>query len=170
MMLVDGQKFQLAPYRKGTAPLIVINALFESAAKEYGNRVIGVILTGLLRDGTVGLRAVHEAGGLTIVQSPAEAEYPDMPRNAMADLPVTFCLNQAEIGPALDLLVRRTAGLETGLAVSIRTLKERIALLVRLVHQSTKNDQTLAYLSSELNALKQDLDSIQTLLNAAVIH
>ena len=74
-----------------------------------------MILTGLLRDVTAGLRAVHEAGGLTIVQNPAEAEYPDMPRNAMADLLVIFCLNQAEMGPALDLLVRRTAGLETRL-------------------------------------------------------
>ena len=63
-----------------------------------------------MRDGTVGLRAVHEAGGLTMVQNPAEAEYPDMPRNAMSDLPVTFCLDLAEIGPALDLLVRRTLG------------------------------------------------------------
>ena len=67
-----------------------------------------------MRDGTVGLRAVHEAGGLTMVQNPAEAEYPDMPRNAMSDLPVTFCLDLAEIGPALDLLVRRTAGTGNG--------------------------------------------------------
>jgi chemotaxis response regulator CheB len=38
--------------------------LFESAAKEFGDRVIGVILTRMLRDGTVGLKAVHDAGGL----------------------------------------------------------------------------------------------------------
>jgi two-component system chemotaxis response regulator CheB len=167
---IDRQRFQLVPYPRTPAPSVVINSLFESAAREYGNRVIGVILTGMLRDGTAGLKAVHEAGGLTIVQDPYDAEYPDMPRNAMANLPVTFCLNLAEIGLALDLLVRRKAGLETGLAVSIRTLKERIALFVRLIHQSKANDQTLVYLSSELHALERDLQSIQTLLNQAGVH
>ena len=73
-------------------PVSTINRLFISAAQNYGERVIGVILTGLLKDGTDGLRAVHQAGGLTIVQDPEEAEYPDMPTNAMKELPVTFCL------------------------------------------------------------------------------
>jgi two-component system chemotaxis response regulator CheB len=100
---IDRQSFQLVPYPRKPAPSVVINSLFESAAREYGNRVIGVILTGMLRDGTAGLKAVHEAGGLTMVQNPDDAEYPDMPRNAMANLPVTFCLNLAEIGLALDL-------------------------------------------------------------------
>ena len=166
---VDGAQFQLAPYRKGTAPLTVINALFESAARACGNRVIGVIFTGLMRDGTVGLRAVHEAGGLTMVQNPAEAEYPDMPRNAMSDLPVTFCLDLAEIGPALDLLVRRTAGLESGLAASVRMLKDRVGLLTRLISQSQRNDQTLGYLTTEMHGLERDLTDVRAILNQAVV-
>jgi two-component system chemotaxis response regulator CheB len=93
--------------RRTRVPAVTINALFESAAQEFGDRVIGVILTGLLKDGTNGLKAVHEAGGLTIVQDPTEAEYPDMPASAMQDLPVTFCLSLAEIGPTLELLARR---------------------------------------------------------------
>lgn len=71
-------------------PVTTIDRLFRSAAENYGERVIGVILTGLLKDGTEGLRAVHEAGGLTIVQDPREAEFPDMPASAMEGLPVTF--------------------------------------------------------------------------------
>ena len=59
-----------------TAPLTVMSPRFESASKAYENHVIHVILTGLLSDETVGLRAGHEAGALTKVQSPAEAEYP----------------------------------------------------------------------------------------------
>lgn len=143
----------------------LINALFESAATEYGNRVIGVVLTGLLRDGTTGLRAIHEAGGLTIVQNPVTAEFPDMPANAMHDLPVTFCLNVAEIGPALDLLVRRKAGLETGLAVSVRLLKKRVALLLTLQSQSQRNAETRDYLSTELLLLQRYLRSIQQTLD-----
>ena len=146
-------------------PVTTINRLFESAAMAYRDRVIGVILTGLLRDGTAGLRAVHDAGGLTIVQDPAEAEYPDMPMNAMRDLPVTFCLRLAEIGPALDILSRRGTTFETGLSASLRLLKERMALFKRLLVQSTKNRNTRDFLMSELDTLQQDLRATQTLLD-----
>jgi two-component system chemotaxis response regulator CheB len=149
-------------------PTVTINRLFTSAAQSYSERVIGVVLTGLLRDGTEGLRAVHEAGGLTMVQDPREAEYPDMPTNAMEKLPVTFCLNLAEIGPALELLVRRTARFETGLAVAIRTLRDRAALLVRLFEQSSRNPGTLEFLSNELASLRRDLQSIDDLVKADV--
>src|SRR5215467_2922796 len=108
--------FHMVSYDRGQAPTTTINVLFESAAKAYGDRVIGVILTGLLRDGTVGLKAVHDAGGLTIVQDPEDSEYREMPTSAMKDLPVTFCLRLSDIGLALDLLARRKAVLETGLA------------------------------------------------------
>ena len=98
---------------------------------------------------------MHEAGGLTMVQDPREAEYADMPTNAMEDLPVTFCLNLAEIGPALELLVRRTAQFETGLEVAIRTLRDRVALLVRLGEQSWRNPGTRSFIENELALLRQ---------------
>ena len=151
-------------------PVTTINRLFESAAKTYHDRVIGVILSGLLRDGTAGLKAVHEAGGLTIVQDPAEAEYPDMPQNAMRDLPVTFCLRLAEIGPALDLLARRGTELESGLAASVRMLKERVELLQRLLIQSTHIRSTHEFLTAELITLQQYLHATQTLLNETLSH
>ena len=97
--------------------LSTINHMFKAAARRYGERVIPVILAGLWRDGTAGSKAVHGAGSLTMVEDPNEAEYRDMPANAMEKLPVTFCLKLAEIGPALELLVRRSAEFETGLAV-----------------------------------------------------
>lgn len=141
----------------------------ESAAKEYGDRVIGVILTGLLKDGTAGLKAVHEAGGLTIVQDPTSAEYPDMPASAMKDLPVTFCLDLANIGPALDLLVRREKKLETGLAASVRMVKERVALLARLIAQSKRNPATSQFLSTKMIALELDLRSLEALVAKALV-
>ena len=150
-------------------PATTINRLFTSAAQAYRERVTGVILTGLLRDGTKGLRAVHEGGGLTIVQDPREAEYPDMPANAMEGLPVTFCLNLADIGPALELLVRRTARFETGLAVAVRTLRDRAALLVRLVDQSARNPGTRDFLIHELASLRCDIESIDDLLKPSAL-
>jgi chemotaxis response regulator CheB len=160
---LSGRTFTLSPYDRGSRPVSTINELFESAAQEFRDRVIGVILTGLLRDGTVGLRAVHNAGGITIVQDPQNAEYPDMPANAMQDLPVTFCLKLADIGVTLDLLARRKTELETGLSVSVRTLKERVALLLRLIAQSKRNPETHQFLLREMNALQVDLRAVQAL-------
>jgi two-component system chemotaxis response regulator CheB len=60
-----------------------IDALFRSAAYSYGPRVIGVVLTGYLDDGTSGLWTVQRLGGLTIVQDPRDAASPAMPANAL---------------------------------------------------------------------------------------
>ncbi len=152
------------PESEPDRPITTINRLFASAAKAYGRRVIGVVLSGLLEDGTDGLRAVHEAGGLTIVQDPKEAEFPSMPTSAMAHLPVTFCLNLSDIGAALELLVRRETKFETGLAVAVRTLRARATLLVSLAEQSWRNPGTHEFLVKELASLNRDLRSINDLV------
>jgi len=143
-----------------------IDRLFESAAKAYGDRVIGVILSGYLADGSHGLRAVHEAGGVTVIQNPADAEYPDMPIAALKFVPeATFTLNGADIGLTLDLMARRNTELESGLASAVRALKDRIALLVRLVAESKGNEATHRYLCTELTSLRSELQSVESLLN-----
>ena len=166
---LKGNMLQVTSQERGTRQNVTINTLFESAAKEYGHRVIGVILTGYLKDGTAGLKAIHEAGGLTIVQDPKDAEYPDMPASAMNDLPVTFCLDLADIGPTLDLLARRKTELETGLAASVRMVKKRVAFLARLIVQSTKNQSTSQYLSAEIIALQDDLHLLEAAVAKALV-
>jgi chemotaxis response regulator CheB len=161
---LEDRTLQLLPYDRGTGLFTTINLLFKSAAQKFRDRVIGVILTGLLQDGTEGLRAVHSAGGISIVQDPQEAEYPQMPASALQDLPVTFCLKLADIGPTLDLLARRKTELEPGLAISVRLLKERVALLARLIAQSKRNPETHQFLSAEMIELELELRSIQALL------
>jgi two-component system chemotaxis response regulator CheB len=61
-----------------------VDPMFTSGAREYGSRVIGVLVTGQLNDGVAGLVAIKRYGGLSIVQDPGEAEAPSMPRNAIA--------------------------------------------------------------------------------------
>jgi two-component system chemotaxis response regulator CheB len=60
-----------------------IDVLFESAAEAYGGEVIGVLLTGANEDGAAGLRAIHERGGLCVVQDPATATRSRMPQSAI---------------------------------------------------------------------------------------
>jgi two-component system chemotaxis response regulator CheB len=96
------------PYENRTRP--AVNALFRSAALHYGSRVIGVVLTGLLDDGTEGLIAIKAAGGMSVIQDPADAEWPSMPRNAQKRDHVDHSLPLAEIPALLVRLVREEAG------------------------------------------------------------
>lgn len=78
-----------------------IDPLFRSAAQVYGPRVIGVVLSGNLDDGTAGLGTITQLGGLAIVQDPSDALFPSMPASALKHVAVEHCLPVREIGPAL---------------------------------------------------------------------
>ena len=79
-----------------------IDVLFESAADAYGPGLIGVILTGANQDGAKGLKAVVEAGGRAIVQSPEGAYAAAMPRAAIAECPEARVLSLKEIATYLQ--------------------------------------------------------------------
>ena len=74
-----------------------IDLLFETASEAYGDRLIGVILTGYNNDGAAGIRSIRKHGGLTIAQDPAKAVFPEMPRAAIATGSVQHILAPAEI-------------------------------------------------------------------------
>ncbi|HSI75241.1 MAG TPA: chemotaxis protein CheB [Lunatimonas sp.] len=84
-----------------------IDPLFRSAAVAFGAGVIGILLTGYLDDGTSGMKAIKKCGGICIVQDPMEAEYPDMPRNALNNVKVDYCLPISEMGALLSTIILR---------------------------------------------------------------
>jgi two-component system chemotaxis response regulator CheB len=84
-----------------------IDPLFRSAAVAYGSRVVGVVLSGMLDDGTAGLLAIKRCGGIALVQEPEEAAFPDMPRNALANVAVDHCLPIAALASKVGELVEQ---------------------------------------------------------------
>lgn len=88
-----------------------VDVLFRSAARAYERRVIGVVLSGTLGDGALGLAAIKIRGGLTIVQDPEEALFSGMPRNALNTAPIDYCLPIDGIADRLiDLTTRPALG------------------------------------------------------------
>ncbi|MCR6483797.1 chemotaxis protein CheB [Amycolatopsis sp. OK19-0408] len=105
-LLTDGDSVILTrgPTENGHRP--AINATFRSAAVTAGPRTVGVILSGTLDDGSAGLRAIVERGGLAVVQDPADALYAGMPESALAAVDAEYVLPASELGATLDKLVR----------------------------------------------------------------
>jgi two-component system, chemotaxis family, protein-glutamate methylesterase/glutaminase len=81
-----------------------VDVLFESASEIYGNRLLGVILTGANEDGARGLAAIKDAGGVTLVQSPDTAQSPMMVLSALALRPADAVLSLEQIAEALRTL------------------------------------------------------------------
>jgi two-component system chemotaxis response regulator CheB len=86
-----------------------VDPLFRSAARNYGSRVVGVILTGALDDGTAGVVAIKEAGGITIAQDPQEAFSSGMPRSAIATGRIDHVLPLRDVPVMLTALVEEDA-------------------------------------------------------------
>jgi two-component system, chemotaxis family, protein-glutamate methylesterase/glutaminase len=92
-----------------------IDLLFLTAARHFGERVIGVVLTGFLEDGSSGLLAIKNAGGIAIIQSPEDAEVASMPRRVLQQVHPDYCVPVTEIGLLLNKLTTLPA---TAIAVT----------------------------------------------------
>lgn len=86
-----------------------IDVLFESAASVYKERACGILLTGTNSDGALGLKAIHQNNGLTIVQDPTDAEFPLMPQSALDLFKPNYVASIPKIPEILAELVRGEA-------------------------------------------------------------
>lgn len=95
-----------------------IDVLFRSAARAYGDRVIGVVLSGSLDDGASGLYAVKERDGKAVVQDPVDALYSSMPTAAIRAVAVDHCVPKIELGSVLMHLTHELIPVEREDSVS----------------------------------------------------
>jgi len=116
-----------------------IDALFRSAARWAGPRVIGVILTGARDDGAVGMKAIKQRGGITIVQDPLEAPFPSMPMNVMQYIKVDYSIPLREIAPLLGKLSHEQAEEEGKYPVP-----DQIEIEARIAEQEMESDELIA--------------------------
>jgi two-component system chemotaxis response regulator CheB len=105
-LLIEGDRLAVKKGPKENRFRPSIDALFRSAAYEYGPRVIGVILSGALDDGTSGLWSVKRLGGIAIIQEPSDARFESMPKSALEYVQADYKLPAREIGALLSRLVK----------------------------------------------------------------
>jgi two-component system CheB/CheR fusion protein len=135
--VVDGA-LSLTPAPEAGTPRPSIDGLMRSAARSWGDRSVGVILSGTGTDGAAGMRAIKAAGGVTIVQEPRTAKFPAMPRAAIGTGSVDLVAPAEEIGE----LLRRACGAEqpAGADGSPGWTTEALAELVDAVRSATGVD------------------------------
>lgn len=122
-----------------------INNLFRSAAAVYNSRVIGIILTGMLDDGTAGMSNIKRAGGIAIVQDPNEADYPDMPLSVVDTVEVDFIESLSKMGVLLKEIIANTEPQKV-------TVPEDILVEARIDQRvSTRIDDLTQFEKSEIN-------------------
>jgi two-component system chemotaxis response regulator CheB len=111
------------PKENGHRP--AIDPLFRTAAHGYGPRVMGVVLSGMLDDGTAGLLSIKTRGGMALVQRPEDALFPGMPLSALDEVEADHCLPASELGSVLERLAREP--MEDGAAPIPRDMESEMA-------------------------------------------
>jgi two-component system chemotaxis response regulator CheB len=119
-LLLDGDKIRLGigPTENNARPSI--DPMFRSVGACCGHRAIGVVLTGALGDGSAGLYALKQCGGITVVQDPEDAAHPSMPMSALRKARVDHVESLASMPALLDGLVHQRAGPQISAPATIR--------------------------------------------------
>lgn len=133
-MIVAAGRLRLLRSPKENCARPAIDPLFRSVAENYGDRAVGVILTGNLNDGTLGLAEIKRCGGIAIGQDPTDAAYPEMPRSAAVHVALDYSLPLSEIPRLLVELVHRKDGKDV--AMSTTTL-QATGPVTEIVNQET---------------------------------
>ncbi|MCI5143673.1 MAG: chemotaxis protein CheB [Candidatus Electrothrix sp. ATG1] len=110
LLIERDETFSLSVDEKVNYSRPSIDVLFESAADVYGAALVGVLMTGANHDGACGLRRIKKHGGLTLVEDPATAKFPEMPRSALACTEVDHVLSLDNLGDFISSLTDECPG------------------------------------------------------------
>jgi two-component system chemotaxis response regulator CheB len=141
-LIIDDHRIRLnqAPSQNYWRPSI--DVLFRSAASSHNSKVIGIIFSGLLDDGTAGMDAIKRCGGICIVQEPQEAEFSDMPLNVLKKVEVDYRAAISDIPYILEDIFSKPARKET-------SVPEDIRLEAEMTRDATSNMNTLDRLGTQ---------------------
>ena len=101
---VEGDHFDINVETSAQSRIRRIDDLFKSVARSAGKNAVGIVLSGLLSDGVEGIKAINEAGGICIVQDPADADYGGLPENVLAQVNAHFVGTSEDIAKLLVAL------------------------------------------------------------------
>jgi two-component system, chemotaxis family, protein-glutamate methylesterase/glutaminase len=119
-LLLHDQHILLRRGPRGNLSRPAIDPLFRSAACTFGARVIGVVLSGALNDGTAGLLAIKRCGGIAVAEHPEDAAVPEMPLSALTHVDIDHVAPAAELGGLLARLAFEPAGETPPIPLEIR--------------------------------------------------
>jgi two-component system CheB/CheR fusion protein len=131
---VHGGRLQLTARLAGGGPHMPFDLLLESLARDCGARALAIVLSGTGSDGSLGVQAIHRAGGMVIAQAAAEAAHPGMPNSAIATGCVDHVLTVADMPPAL---LTAAAGDRRG---PPPPPPEQLRAIIELLRARTKHD------------------------------
>jgi two-component system CheB/CheR fusion protein len=154
-LTVIGGRLHLAEPAQPRGLRLPIDVLFSSLARDQGERAIGVVLSGMGADGTLGLQAIKSQGGLTLAQEPASAQFDSMPKSAIAAGACDIVAPAAEL-PHRILLVSTAPTGTTKLTASVEQedSEHSLGAILALLRQHSKHDLTLY----KTNTLKRRIE------------
>ena len=139
-LLIEGNHLRLTKGPKENRFRPAVDPLFRSAAYTYGSRVIGIVLTGALDDGTAGLWSIKNRGGIAVVQNPEDAEMPSMPRSAAKHVAVNYSVPVADMGRLLVGLVEELNATPFNTSDMKKDLKLEIEIGIAAEKDPASND------------------------------
>ena len=162
-MIISGGKLLLTDKDPQEGLSLPINQFFRSLARECGERSVAVILSGTGSDGSRGIRDVHDAGGLVIVQSDHSAKFDGMPKSAMQTGMVDLVLSPGEIGEVLGRYVTNPIRSELVAETNAIDLNEpALKKLIRLLREEHGIDFSVYKQTTVLRRIERRLLLSQT--------
>jgi two-component system, chemotaxis family, CheB/CheR fusion protein len=142
-LTVVGGRLHLAEPAQPRGLRLPIDVLFCSLARDQGERAIGVVLSGMGADGTLGLQAIKGQGGLTLAQEPASAQFDSMPKSAIAAGACDIIASAAELPQRILLIAAGRVATAPRAAGRDEGSEQSLAAIIGLLRERSKHDLTL---------------------------